>query len=156
LGRELTVCHLFRPQEKVSDHVRTNCRLFCESLRWLIQSQIILASIERPSRTSSGALSRVNALDSTNCPRPPPHNAVFVRCEAALMCSRERRLPTRRGSGRGASAIGARPDATTRCGQGELCGIDRGQTKPHRPIDSRTPNDELAASRRRTSSEDRR
>jgi hypothetical protein len=119
----------FRPQRKVSDNTRTNDRLFCESLRRFIHSHIITATIERPNLTSPGALSLVDALRLTNCPRPPPHSTVLVRCEAASMDSREQRLAGRGGSVRCASAIGAHPDGAAGCGPAVPCGIDREQTR---------------------------
>jgi hypothetical protein len=151
-GRGFTANRLFRPQRKVSDNAMTNDRLFCESLRRCIHSHIITATIERPSRTSPGALSLVDAFNLTNCPRPPPHNAVLVHCEAASMGSRER-LAGRGGSVRCASAIGARPDGAARCGPAVPCGLtgDRrggiGFGPSDRDTDSLAPGDELAATR---------
>jgi hypothetical protein len=57
----------------------------CESLTRFIHSQIIITTIERPSRTSPGEPSLVCALHLTNCPLQPPHNARVVRCKVVSM-----------------------------------------------------------------------
>jgi hypothetical protein len=98
------------------DNVERHCRALFESLMRFIHSQIITATIERPSCTSPGAPSLADALDLTKCPRPPPHNAVPVPCKAVLICPHGRRLADCGGSGRGTSTVGARPDGTTCCG----------------------------------------
>jgi hypothetical protein len=65
-----------------------------------IHSQIIIATIERPNCISLGAPSLVNTLHLTDWPRPPPHNAILVRCEAVSTCARGRRFAGRGGSRR--------------------------------------------------------
>jgi hypothetical protein len=79
-GREFKARRFCRPQRKVWDNVKRNFRAFCELLMRSIHSQIIIATIERPSRTSPGASSLVDALRLTKSPGLPPHNAILVRC----------------------------------------------------------------------------
>jgi hypothetical protein len=122
-GREFRAHSLSRQQRKVGDNVKRNCRAFCESLVRSIHLQVIFATIERPSRTSAGAPSLVDALHLTNCPRP--HNPILLHSETASICPRGRRLAGRGGNGRGASTIGARPDGTTCCAQAATYGIDK-------------------------------
>jgi hypothetical protein len=85
---------LCQSQGKVSDDIKTNYRRFCESLRRFIHSPIIIASIERPSRTSPGAPSLVNALCSVNSSHPTQHKPTQSLCIA----KRPRCVPVDNGS----------------------------------------------------------
>jgi hypothetical protein len=90
----------FRSQGKLRENVRTNCRALCKSSKQFRLSQILIATIERPRRTSPGA-------PSLFCLVPPtaPHQfptartaqtkTILVRCEAASMRSCGRRLAGR-------------------------------------------------------------
>jgi hypothetical protein len=102
-----------------------NYPLFCELSSRSVHFQISIETIQRPSRIPPGALSLVDALRSTNCPRPTSHSAGVVRCEATAMRARERRLVGRCRSGRDASAIGVCPEGTTGCGQATIIGANR-------------------------------
>jgi hypothetical protein len=63
----------------IYDNIQRNCRAFHEALIWFIHSQIIIATIERPSRTSPGAQSLVDALHSTNAGRSIQPDEVRLR-----------------------------------------------------------------------------
>jgi hypothetical protein len=104
-GREFTADRLFRPQTKVLDNVKTNYRLFCESFRQWIHSQIVIATIEWPSRTSLGAPSLVDVLHPINCPRPTPYQPTQFSCAA----KRPRCLPVNDDSPAAAEVAEAHP-----------------------------------------------
>jgi hypothetical protein len=81
-GRQSAVYPVWQSQGKLSDNIGTNYRRFRKSLRWYTHSQIITATIERPSGTFPGAPCLVNTLYSTNSPRPTPHKPTQSLCIA--------------------------------------------------------------------------
>jgi hypothetical protein len=158
-GREFRAYRPFHPQGKLRNNTKVGIvALFDSRSRQFIPSKIIIASTERPRRTSPGApfpFSLVPPTASHQFPtaRPAQTNAILVRREAASI-----RPPTTCcGSWRPREEpIGsrARPDSTARCCRAVTYGIDsggRGEVgfgKSHRDGGNRTLSDELAAIRR--------
>jgi hypothetical protein len=89
--------------------------IFYQSSNWFIHPQIIIATIERLSRISSGPLSLVDALGPTKSRRPTQAEEIYLHCEATAMRPRGRRLAGRSSHDRGTSSTGIRPDSTTQC-----------------------------------------
>jgi hypothetical protein len=102
--------------QKVTDF-RRNYRAFYQSSKSFIHPQIIIATIERLSHTSSGPRSLVDALRPTKPRWPTRTEKSHVRCEAASMHRRGRRVSGCSGHNRGKSSIGARLVSITRCGR---------------------------------------
>jgi hypothetical protein len=70
---------------------------------------------------------------STHCAPPTARGwDRITQSPCAVKRRGEPRLAGRGGSGRGTSAIGARPDGITRCGREVACGIDRRQIRRRR------------------------
>jgi hypothetical protein len=105
-GREFTTYRCFRPQGRLRNNIRRIYRLFCEKPRQFIHSQIITATIERPSRASPGTLSLFSLIPRIASSQLPAaciakSNVVLAQCEVA------RCLPVDTGSraaGEGAKA----------------------------------------------------
>jgi hypothetical protein len=66
-----------------ADYLCGTSRFFYESSRRFIHSQIVIATIERPSRASPGAPSLVDALRSANPPQAPSHKLTQSWCAAS-------------------------------------------------------------------------
>jgi hypothetical protein len=88
-GREFRAHRLSRPQGKVWNNIKRNCRAFCDSLMRFIHSQIIIATSQRPSHTSPGVHSLSDALLPNNSRRPTPHQPT----QFSYAAKRPRRVP---------------------------------------------------------------